>query len=107
MRILNMLPTYKEKSLFDILKFAKFQTSLLNRQEVLSSQTVNLKKTMSVPSESKLIELVSFLDKDCSMRAKEQLRKADVEYQIKHPIIFHFHYWAVKFFWMKCTKKAA
>ena len=107
MRIMNMLPRYKEKSLFDILKFAKFQTSLLKRQEVLSSQTVNLEKTMTVPSESKLIELVSFIDKDCSMRAKERLRKADVEYQIKHPIILHCHYWAVKFFWMNCTKKAS
>ena len=31
------------------------------------------------------------------MRSKERLRKADVEYQTKHPIILHSQHWALKF----------
>ena len=49
---------------------------------------------MMVHSKSKLIGLLPFLDSDDIMHSNGRLRKADEEYQTKHPIILHSQHWA-------------
>ena len=98
LRILSMLPKYRGFSLVDLLKLAEIKIWSLVQQENFGNEIINLKKIMSVHSKSKLIGLLPFLDSNGLMRAKGRLRKADVEYQTKHPVILPSQHWAVKLF---------
>ena len=98
MRILKLLPKYRGYSLVDLLKSAEFKNWSLVQQESFGNEIISFKKTMSVHSKSKLIGLLPFLDSNGIMRAKGRLRKADVGYQTKHPVILPSQHWAVRLF---------
>ena len=98
MRILKLLPKYRGSSMVDLLKLVEFKNWSLVQQESFGNEIISLKKTMSVHSKSKLIGLLPFLDSNGIMHAKGRLRKADVEYQTKHPFILPSQHWAVRVF---------
>ena len=98
MRILKTLRKDRNLVLVDLIKLAEFKIWLLVQRGCFSSKIVSLKKAMTVQSQSKLIGLSPFLDSDGFVGVKGKLRKADLEYQIKHPIILHSQHWAVNFF---------
>ena len=94
MRILKLFSKYRGSSLVDLLKLAEFKFWSLVQQENSRNEIISLKKTMSVHSKSKMIGLLTFLDSNGIMRAKGRLRKADMEYQTKHPVFLPNQNWA-------------
>lgn len=81
-----------------LLELAESKIWFLVQRDTFADETKELMKQNEVSSRSHLLPLSPFLDKDGLMRARGRLRKANIEYQTKHPIILSSKHPVVKLF---------